>query len=99
MTNGHLHLLLALTVALAVTGCKPANDNQADSSDSPPKLRVALVMKSLANEFFSTMEMGAKKHQQAHAADYELIANGIKDELDVSKQIELVEQMIAQKVN
>ena len=56
-------------------------------------------MKSLANEFFFTMEKGAQAHQQAHAADYELLANGIKDELDVSKQIELVEQMIAQKVD
>ncbi|HVF87467.1 MAG TPA: substrate-binding domain-containing protein, partial [Pyrinomonadaceae bacterium] len=60
--------------------------------------RVALVMKSLANEFFQTMERGAKTHQQGHAADYELIANGIKDEQDVSRQVEIVEQMIAQKV-
>ena len=51
-------------------------------------------MKSLANEFFLLMENGAKAHQKAHAADYDLIANGIKDELDVSKQIDLVEQMI-----
>ena len=54
-------------------------------------------MKSLANEFFQTMERGARKHQQAHAADYDLIANGIKDELDVSRQVELVEQISAQR--
>lgn len=56
-------------------------------------------MKSLANEFFKTMQDGATAHQQSHAADYELIANGIKDELDVARQVELVEQMIAQQVN
>jgi ribose transport system substrate-binding protein len=56
-------------------------------------------MKSLANEFFKTMEDGAKAHQQSHPGDYELLANGIKDELDVSRQIDLVEQMVAQKVN
>jgi len=56
-------------------------------------------MKSLANEFFLTMEQGAQAHQRAHADEYELLANGIKDELDVSKQIDLVEQMIAQKVD
>ena len=56
-------------------------------------------MKSLANEFFLTMENGAKAHQKAHAADYDLIANGIKDELDVSRQIDLVDQMIAQRVD
>lgn len=68
-------------------------------SPAPPtKPRIALVMKSLANEFFKTMQDGATAHQQAHATEYELIANGIKDELDVARQVELVEQMIAQQV-
>jgi ribose transport system substrate-binding protein len=55
-------------------------------------------MKSLANEFFKTMQDGATAHRQAHEAEYELIANGIKDELDVARQVEIVEQMIAQQV-
>ncbi|MCK6500899.1 MAG: substrate-binding domain-containing protein [Nitrospira sp.] len=45
------------------------------------------------------MENGARAHQKAHAADYDLLANGIKDELDVARQIDMVEQMIAQKVD
>jgi len=60
------------------------------------KPRVALVMKSLANEFFKTMEDGARAHHQQHASEYDLIAVGIKDELDVAQQIKLVEQMVAQ---
>jgi ribose transport system substrate-binding protein len=56
-------------------------------------------MKSLANEFFLTMENGARAHQQTNAVRYELLANGIKDELDVARQIDLVEQMVAQKVD
>jgi ribose transport system substrate-binding protein len=60
---------------------------------------VALVMKSLANEFFQTMENGARAHQREHASRYELIANGIRDEQDVSGQIALVEQMIARGAN
>jgi ribose transport system substrate-binding protein len=70
-------------------------------SSAPPastKPRIALVMKSLANEFFKTMQDGATQHQQSHASEYDLIANGIKDELDVARQVELVEQMIAQRV-
>ncbi len=63
------------------------------------KTRVALVMKSLANEFFLTMENGARGHQQKNAARYELLANGIKDETDVLKQVEIIEQMIAQRVD
>jgi len=56
-------------------------------------------MKSLANEFFKTMEEGARKHHSEHADEYDLIAQGIKDELDVNKQIQLVEQMAAQEVD
>jgi ribose transport system substrate-binding protein len=56
-------------------------------------------MKSLANEFFKTMEDGARAHHDAHAADYDLLATGIKDEQDVAGQIRLVEQMVAQGVS
>jgi ribose transport system substrate-binding protein len=69
-----------------------------NTAPQPAKPRIALVMKSLANEFFKTMQDGATAHQQEHAAEYELIANGTKDELDVSRQVEIVEQMIAQQV-
>lgn len=68
------------------------------SVQAQEKPRVALVMKSLANEFFQTMEDGAKAHQRQHSAQYDLIANGIKDEIDTSGQIRLVEQMLAQRV-
>jgi ribose transport system substrate-binding protein len=60
---------------------------------------VALVMKSLANEFFQTMEEGARRHEAEHATEYRLMANGIRDELDVARQVDLVEQMIAQRVS
>jgi len=76
-------------------GCKPSQGG----GQKKRKPRVALIMKSLANEFFQTMENGAKAHQKEHADEYELIANGIKDELDVSRQIDLVEQMVSQGVD
>jgi len=60
---------------------------------------VALVMKSLANEFFQTMEQGARRHQASHADRYELISAGIKDEQDVARQIAIVDQMIARRVS
>ena len=88
--------ILLTSAAIFLGGCKPSDQAQ---PKVPGKPRVALVMKSLANEFFLTMENGARAHQKAHAADYDLVANGIKDELDVSKQVELVEQMIAQKAD
>ena len=60
---------------------------------------VALVMKSLANEFFKTMEEGAKTHHAQHQDQYDLKVVGIKDETDVTQQIQYVELMIAQKVD
>src|SRR6185295_7143208 len=42
---------------------------------------------------------GARAHQAKNGARYELLASGIKDELDVNAQASLVEQMIAQKVD
>jgi len=60
--------------------------------------RVALIMKSLANEFFKTMEDGARAHNE-EVAGYELIANGIKTETDLTAQVNLVEQMVAQGVD
>jgi ribose transport system substrate-binding protein len=86
--------LLALGVALA---CGGARERRPDAAARRP--RVALVMKSLANEFFLTMEKGARDHQAAHAGEYDLLANGIKDELDVARQVDLVEQMVAEKVD
>ena len=86
-------LLLTLCAGL-LSACKPASSSSAPSG----KPRVALVMKSLANEFFQTMAEGAKKHQAAHAGDYELLVNGIKNETDLAEQVGLVDQMVSQGV-
>jgi ribose transport system substrate-binding protein len=87
--KGIVHLVSLLCCASWLGGC---------GSREPSRPRIALVMKSLANEFFLTMENGAREHQKAHSTEYDLLANGIKDELDVARQIDLVEQMIAQRV-
>ena len=65
----------------------------------PTKPTIALVMKSLANEFFSTMAAGAKKHHDEHADSYDLIVNGTKNETDLAEQVNLVEQMINRQVS
>lgn len=86
----------AMAVGCLLTGC---GKSETAAGNAPAKPRVALVMKSLANEFFGTMTAGAKAHQAAHAADYELIANGIKNETDLSEQVALVDQMVAMQVS
>jgi len=61
--------------------------------------KIALIMKSLANEFFKTMEEGARAHHKEHSDQYDLTVVGIKDEQDVAKQIDYVESIMAQKVD
>ena len=68
-------------------------------AQTPHKPKVALVMKSLANEFFLTMETGAKDYQKQNPDKFDLITNGIKDETDTANQIRIVEQMIVSKVD
>ena len=85
--------LLAVAALSALTLAMPL---VAQSEEKP---RVALVMKSLANEFFRTMEDGAKAYQKEHPDNFDLVANGIKDETDTGNQIRIVEQMIASRVD
>ena len=90
--GGHL-LAVAMFSAAAILPLSSVH------AQTPEKPKVALVMKSLANEFFLTMEDGAKAYQKEHASEFDLISNGIKDESDTSNQIRIVEQMIVSKVD
>ena len=65
----------------------------------PAKPQVALIMKSLANEFFATMAKGAETHHADNSDRYDLIVNGIKDERDLSRQVALVDEMVARGVD
>ncbi|WET08923.1 MULTISPECIES: sugar ABC transporter substrate-binding protein [unclassified Pseudomonas] len=89
--------LLAVAVLAAASAALPFSSAFADDAAAKPK--VGLVMKSLANEFFVTMQEGAKDYQKTHAADFDMITNGIKNETDTSAQIDIVNQMILAKVN
>ena len=88
--------LLAVAMLAAASAALPVSSAFAATPEKP---KVALVMKSLANEFFLTMEDGAKAYQKEHSADFDLISNGIKDETDTANQIRIVEQMIVSKVD
>ncbi|TDR71439.1 sugar ABC transporter substrate-binding protein [Paludibacterium purpuratum] len=91
MKSGRLFKSLTMMLVMAAIPMQYAS--------AAEKPKVALVMKSLANEFFRTMEDGAKAHQKQHAGQYTLIANGIKDETDTANQIRIVEQMIVEHAN
>ena len=84
----HLGIAALLASLVALAACSPATED-------PGKPTVALIMKSLANEFFVTMAAAAERHQEERPDTYELIVNGIKNESDLAQQVALVDQMIA----
>ena len=94
----NLILGLLLTAVLSACGSEKDMENESSTSKSQPA-RVALVMKSLANEYFINMMEGAKAHQLENAEKYELIVNGTKNESDLAQQVSLVEQMMAAQVD
>jgi ribose transport system substrate-binding protein len=88
--------VLAAAVVLTAAAVLPFSTAYAQAAKKP---KVALVMKSLANEFFLTMETGAKDYQKHNSSQFDLITNGIKNETDTAAQIQIVEQMIVSKVD
>lgn len=95
MTMKRVATLLAPALA-SLVACGGGGPAEREVSAKP---RVALIMKSLANEFFSTMAEGARAHHAAHKDDYDLVVNGIKDERDLARQVSLVEEMVAEGVD
>lgn len=77
-------------------GCSPSGAPAPNSAQNTAHPKIALIMKSLANDFFATMAAGARRHQAQHAGDYELLLSGIKNETDLTEQVNLVEQAVAQ---
>lgn len=88
---------------LLTVGCgsrdDASNGSGSDATAKNSKPRIALIMKSLANEFFSNMANGAETHQSGNTDRYDLVVNGIKDERDLSRQVSLVDEMVASGVD
>jgi ribose transport system substrate-binding protein len=90
-------ILVWLLSLVFLVACGNREESAVDTPAEKPT--IALIMKSLANEFFVTMADGAREHQAAHADQYELIVNGIRNEIDLAQQVALIDQMIASRVD
>ena len=84
-------------ILVSAAGCSSRPQEAAPAGGDGKKPLVALVMKSLANEFFAAMAAGAKSHQAAAPQRYDLIVNGMRNETDVAEQVGIVEQMVARR--
>lgn len=85
-----LLLLAALTLGLA--GCQRGGE-QAGGGGRP---RIALVMKTANNPFFIEMQKGAE--EAARRLGVELVVQAAEREVDVEKQMQIVENLIQTRV-
>jgi ribose transport system substrate-binding protein len=88
--------MAVLAGVMLLGACSPSGAPAPNSAQKTAHPKIALIMKSLANDFFATMADGARRHQAQHAGDYELLVSGIKNETDLTEQVNLVEQAVAQ---
>ncbi|MEV0536579.1 sugar ABC transporter substrate-binding protein [Kitasatospora sp. NPDC050463] len=88
----------ALVLAAALTACGQEGDNSQSTSAAAKggKPTVCLVMKSLGNEYFQTMEKGAEEHA-GQRGDLTLNATGIQNETDIDGQVAAVNKCITDK--
>ena len=91
------------TVALAIAALAGLTLASCGGKDQPPAAApkrpvIGLVMKSLANEFFKTMEEGAIAHAQKRG-DLELVPVGMNSETDIDTQIDAVDNFIVRGVD
>ena len=79
--------LLALILIAVAAGCNRRND--ATTNAAP---RVAFVMKTLNHPFFLDMQRGAQ--EAAGAAGLQLIVQAAEREIDVEKQMQIIENLL-----
>jgi ribose transport system substrate-binding protein len=78
-----------LVVLLAIPGCR-----KSEQADKPT---IAFVMKTLNNPFFMDMQKGAEA--AAKELGVELVVQAAEREVDVEKQMQIVENLIQRKVS
>jgi ribose transport system substrate-binding protein len=93
------HRLLALLVTVCavafVAGCNRQESTAAGSASAKPT--IALVVKTLNNPFFIDMQRGAE--EAAQQAGVNLIVQAADREIDVERQMQIIENLIERKVS
>ena len=92
-------IITVIVTLMLTSACDNITNDVNISQTAANKPKVALIMKSLANEFFVNMDKAAINHQLNNAERYQLISNGIKNESDLAQQVNLIYQMIAMQVD
>ena len=86
-----LVLLLLAALSLSLTNCQRGGEQS-----SGGKQRIALVMKTANNPFFIEMQKGAE--EAARKLNVDLVVQAAEREVDVEKQMQIVENLIQTRV-
>jgi ribose transport system substrate-binding protein len=86
-------LLILAAACIALAGCNRDNP----SAGGAGKPTVALVVKTLNNPFFIEMQKGAE--EAAKKAGVTLVVQAADREVDVERQMQIIENLIERKVN
>ncbi|HRU07372.1 MAG TPA: substrate-binding domain-containing protein, partial [Candidatus Brocadiia bacterium] len=86
-----------ITALVLLAGCKSPAPKTRVAAAATPKLKVALVLRTLQNDYFREMAETARRRQQARAADYDLEIRGARSMDDVAGQIAIVEELTRKK--
>lgn len=85
--------LACAAVALLAAGC--GRQSGSDAADGRPT--IALVVKTLNNPFFIDMQRGAEEAAKAHGVN--LLVQAAEREVDVERQMQIVENLIQRRVS
>jgi ribose transport system substrate-binding protein len=88
-----LVLLLLAALCLGLDGCQRGGEQAGGGG----RQRIALVMKTANNPFFIEMQKGAE--EAAKRLNVELVVQAAEREVDVEKQMQIVENLIQTRVN
>ncbi|MFE0177330.1 sugar ABC transporter substrate-binding protein [Streptomyces sp. NPDC059002] len=92
-------LACALGAATVLTACGQEGDGaSADRPGDGGRPTVCLVMKSLGNEYFQTMEKGAKAHAKQRG-DLDLKTSGIQNETDIDGQVAAINRCVTDRAD
>ena len=88
-------LVCAMAAMIAVSGIFAGGVTDGKAGGKP---QVGLVMKSLANEYFKTMEEGAKAYERKNGT-FALTSVGMNSETDIDTQINAIDNFISRGVD
>lgn len=92
-----MHRFFSLTLSLSCALALLAGCGRKDAAGSSGKPVLALVVKTLNNPFFIDLQHGAE--EAAKAAGLELMVQAAEREIDVERQMQIVENLIQRKVS